>query len=634
MRHRLTIIKGSVFVLALLVVLALTFSAIVIRAQQTCAPNSLYPPGTSPAPFFNGMVAWWPATENSLETNCPGAGCPGYNDIIGGNNGTPVGGATFAAGEVGQAFSLNGTTASVQVPDSPGLNLGAGEITVDAWINAPPGNTYRVILGKVSTSYTYPGYFLRVEADGTVAFAAVDCGTGSCGFSVCGAGGAKQPVCSTSRVDDGKFHHVAGVRRSDGTRQIYVDGVSQNTRVETNWITDNTNALYIGDADGTDQELFNGLIDEAQVFNRALSDSEIKAIYNAGSHGLCPQAHFGDPTLGIPTPMGVSIGNTPAAPSTCKTTPCANGTAGLLVYSTSDPSQEFILSSNHVLSAVGPKFCPGSAAPGTWTLQPGTGDLGTNPGNDEFYHVASFTSGITNSDIDAGLSQLVDSIATIATTEIFGIGEPNPHVGVAYPGEPVTKSGEHTGVTTGTVDAVNSTFPLIIPKCRFVDVFNNQITIISTSSGPFSGPGDSGSAVLDAATLTPVGLLVGRNPFGNKTVANPINKIYVELGVFPEGPAGTAPKTQREVEAEVQASNASVDPRLVRLEEIQTRHENEVLRIPGVQGIGIGLDEKGQDLVFHVYVIERTPALTAVVPQEIEEVPVRLVETGGEFGLL
>jgi len=77
--------------------------------------------------------------------------------------------------------------------------------------------------------------------------------------------------------------------------------------------------------------------------------------------------------------------------------------------------------------------------------------------------------------------------------------------------------------------------------------------------------------------------------------------------------------------------NVTLDPQLARLEEIQARHEDELLAIPGVNGICIGLHENGQDLVFRVHVAKRTAELELAVPGELEGVPVRLVETGGPF---
>ena len=56
--------------------------------------------------------------------------------ISGTNNGVLEGGVAFAAGEVGQAFSFNGTNADVRVPASASLNVGLADgFTIETWIN-------------------------------------------------------------------------------------------------------------------------------------------------------------------------------------------------------------------------------------------------------------------------------------------------------------------------------------------------------------------------------------------------------------------------------------------------------------------------------------------------------------------
>src|SRR4029077_17286827 len=82
------------------------------RLEDRLAPAALPP---------TGLVSWYRAEDNA-------------NDFADGNNGTLQGGATFAAGEVGQAFNLNGTSNFVQVPHNANLNPGSGSFTVDAWI--------------------------------------------------------------------------------------------------------------------------------------------------------------------------------------------------------------------------------------------------------------------------------------------------------------------------------------------------------------------------------------------------------------------------------------------------------------------------------------------------------------------
>ncbi len=260
------------------------------KCTNTPPPVCVNPP--------SGLVSWWPGDDNA-------------NDIKDGNNGTLVNGATFAAGLVDQAFSFDGVDDFVRIEDNSNLRLGTGEITIDAWIKASPSNTFRAIAAKLGLSFPFPGYALRIADDNKVEFLAVDCATGSCGFSLPGGGGSKQPVRSISVVADNTFHHVTGVRRPDGTLEIYVDGVLENTRVEPLRNTDSADPFTIGEIDAVGPEQpFNGLIDEVDIYNRALSASEIQSIYNAGSAGKCKEC----------TPPEVSItGSDPVCPNSTHT---------------------------------------------------------------------------------------------------------------------------------------------------------------------------------------------------------------------------------------------------------------------------------------------------------------------------
>ena len=55
---------------------------------------------------------------------------------------------------------------------------------------------------------------------------------------------------------------------------------------------------------------------------------------------------------------------------------------------------------------------------------------------------------------------------------------------------------------------------------------------------------------------------------------------------------------------------------------------SEILQIPGVVGIGIGLSPDGKDLVFVVYCEKVTEQVRKEIPDSIEGVPVQLVESG------
>jgi hypothetical protein len=82
-----------------------------------------------------GIVSWWEGEGNAA-------------DSAGTNAGTLQGGAGFAAGKVGAAFAFTNGTGYVQVPDSPGLALGAGDFTIELWANFASLGGSRVLIAK------------------------------------------------------------------------------------------------------------------------------------------------------------------------------------------------------------------------------------------------------------------------------------------------------------------------------------------------------------------------------------------------------------------------------------------------------------------------------------------------------
>ncbi len=77
----------------------------------------------TPAP--SGLVSWWGGDDNAL-------------DIVGTNNGTLQGSATYASGKVGQAFSFDGGEDNyVEIPNSSSLNP-TGAFSVDGWFYIDP----------------------------------------------------------------------------------------------------------------------------------------------------------------------------------------------------------------------------------------------------------------------------------------------------------------------------------------------------------------------------------------------------------------------------------------------------------------------------------------------------------------
>jgi hypothetical protein len=293
------------------------------------------------------------------------------------------------------------------------------------------------------------------------------------------------------------------------------------------------------------------------------------------------------------------------------------------VFQIANPNIKFILSNNHVLGAVGPTLCPDTAPIGLATLQPGTLDIGSDPGADPYYRVGVFIKSIPI-DFSLSASNLVDAAVSYTTTDladttILEIGTPTQALGIAKAGMAVSKSGRTTGVTSGTVEAVNVTSLVNYGGSCGTARFVKQISI---TPGTFSSGGDSGSVILDAATNTPVGLLFAGST--SSTIANHIYFVYKNLGVFVDGSSPAV--SMQTLTSQFQKMEDA--PVMKRLEAIQAKYEDKLFKIAEARGMGIGLAENGVDTAFILYIKKNLPrAIRNRIPQDLEGVPVRVIES-------
>ena len=237
----------------------------------------------------SGMVAWWPGNGNAL-------------DIVGGNNGVLSNGVTFAPGEVGQAFSFNGNAQSVVVPDSPSLEL-TGAITIEAWVNLAtltddPNGSARAVVSKVGGAEGNNGYQFGF-AHQTL-------------FGIFNSPGQVWPQWEVisptlSSLATGVWMHVAWTY-DQNTMLLYLNGqpIATNVIGPQPIATSSSNLHISGDDNGNG--MFDGLIDEVSIYNRALSSNEIAAVYGAGLAGKCLSAAPG--ITGQPLSQSVVLGDT------------------------------------------------------------------------------------------------------------------------------------------------------------------------------------------------------------------------------------------------------------------------------------------------------------------------------------
>lgn len=79
-----------------------------------------------------GLISWWPGNGNA-------------QDLIGNNHGLIMNGAAFAAGMVGQAFSLDGVDDYISIPKVNTWDFGSTSFSINAWFKSDTGG-YRNII--------------------------------------------------------------------------------------------------------------------------------------------------------------------------------------------------------------------------------------------------------------------------------------------------------------------------------------------------------------------------------------------------------------------------------------------------------------------------------------------------------
>jgi hypothetical protein len=225
-----------------------------------------------------GLVSWWKGDDDAT-------------DHMGNNNGTLENGASFALGDVNDAFSFNGNNQFVLIGQPVPADLQIqNNITLSAWVyltSYPGSNTYATVVGS-EYGGNHSGIGLYIN--GTINMTGVP--PGSIDFDI-GNGSSWYSAYTTTQIPLNQWVLVTAVASANNPDQIYYNGVLQPAIMpsgETIW---NGTVPYTGTWFAIGQSVasndpFTGLMDEVQVYNTALTAAQVQGIYNAGNAGVCP----------------------------------------------------------------------------------------------------------------------------------------------------------------------------------------------------------------------------------------------------------------------------------------------------------------------------------------------------------
>jgi hypothetical protein len=194
-----------------------------------------------------GLSARYAFDGNALSATGPGHGTA---------NGIPA----YVGGARGQAIDLDGTDDLVTLPAGVATH---DEITVATWVNWDGGGNWQRIFdfGNGTTEHIFLSpksgsnrMLLLIRKDGV------------------------ESATDTTTLAVNQWVHVAATI-GGGNLRLFVNGSQVSSVATTLKVSDiNPGANFIGDSQFGADPLFNGRIDEFQIFNRALSASQIAGV--------------------------------------------------------------------------------------------------------------------------------------------------------------------------------------------------------------------------------------------------------------------------------------------------------------------------------------------------------------------
>lgn len=185
------------------------------------------------------------------------------------NDGEINGEPEWVKGKFGYALKFDGVDDYVELPFV--LPATAQKMTIECWVN--PATLTRpewetVILNKRVSKTSWSLYQTQ---DAKI------------GFTVWAGDPGPAYAVSTSKISENTWHHIVVTYDGANTIKIYLNGELCASKTDVQKVQDNedptTNKIMIAKG-GNPKRFFSGMIDEVKIYNRVLTDAEIKASYN------------------------------------------------------------------------------------------------------------------------------------------------------------------------------------------------------------------------------------------------------------------------------------------------------------------------------------------------------------------
>jgi len=208
-----------------------------------------------------------------------------------GLDGILMGDPQWAAGIIGGALDFDGVDDYVDCGTSEALNNLSDAMTVSAWVN----------IRSVTT--TWMGIVMKGE---TAWRLGVNGDTTGIHWGFTGGDRGWQAANSVTELPLDEWHHIAGTYDKSVGATVYVDGVAETVNPDPDGVRTNEMPLLLGENPEALGRLFDGILDDVRIYDRALSAEEISQLSgnilaNGGfENGVVePWSTYGDATAEV-----------------------------------------------------------------------------------------------------------------------------------------------------------------------------------------------------------------------------------------------------------------------------------------------------------------------------------------------
>lgn len=225
----------------------------------------------------NGLVGHW--TFDNLDVTDKVYDKSGQQ-----HNGYFIGGATSGAkvaGKLGQALKIGALNNYVRVASTSALVLSSGPFSISGWIYATSTATQMIAFHGLGCS-TFASWWLSIGGNENQS----DFQKYAFGFNTSNAGGTTKRVATSGNASTSQWTLLTGTYDGSSMLSLYVNGVLQATSSVSGNPYASYEHLYLGIDPGCGGRFPANIIDDVRVYNKLLSATEVKQLYNLGGQKL------------------------------------------------------------------------------------------------------------------------------------------------------------------------------------------------------------------------------------------------------------------------------------------------------------------------------------------------------------